>query len=126
MKGFGERLRARAKELGLTDSEVARRSGLSQRRYSNYVNDTVEPDLGTLARIVHTLGVTADQALGLAPPPAGEMEAIRARMAAATGLLDGAPLRMAAAMMEAAVQAINAEDLKPVPSPGRRRRAAKD
>ena len=45
MKGFGERLRARAKELGLTDSEVARRTGLTQRRNSNYVNETVEPDL---------------------------------------------------------------------------------
>ena len=126
MKGFGERLRARAKELGLTDSEVARRSGLSQRRYSNYVNDTVEPDLGTLARIVRTLGVTADQALGLANPASGEMEAVRARMAAATELLDGAALRMAAAMMDAAVQATNAEDPKPVPAPGPRRRASKD
>ncbi len=126
MKGFGERLRVRAKELGLTDSEVARRSGLSQRRYSNYVNDTVEPDLGTLARIVRTLGVTADQALGLANPASGEMEALRARMAAATGLLDGAALRMAAAMMDAAVQATNAEDPKPAPAPERRRRAAKD
>ena len=126
MKGFGEQLRARAKEPGLTDSEVARRSGLSQRRYSNYVNETVEPDLGTLARIVRTLGVTADQALGLAAPAAGEMEAVRARMAAAAGLLDGAALRMAAAMMEAAVQATNAEDPKPVPAPGRRRRDAED
>ena len=105
MKGFGERLRARAKELGLTDSEVARRTGLTQRRYSNYVNETVEPDLGTLVRIVRALGTTADQALGLAAPVVGEMETVRARIVVAAGLLDGPALRMAAAMMDAAVQA---------------------
>jgi transcriptional regulator with XRE-family HTH domain len=126
MKGFGERLRTRARDLGLTDSEVARRSGLSQRRYSNYVNETVEPDLGTLVRIAATLGTTTDQALGLAAPIAGEAERVRARMAIAAGLLEGPALRMAAAMMDAAVQAAAAEDSQATPAPRRRKRPATD
>ena len=122
MKGFGERLRTRAKELGLTDSEVARRTGLTQRRYSNYVNETVEPDLGTLVKIAATLGTTTDQALGVSAVIAGEAELVRARIAAAAALLEGPALRMAAGMMDAAVQAAAAEKIKPN-GPRRRRKS---
>ena len=67
MRGLGERLKARARELGLSDSEVARRLGVGQGRYSSWVNDTHEPDLETLARVVGVLAMTADQALGIVP-----------------------------------------------------------
>lgn len=73
MKGFGERLRARARELGMSDAEVARQAGLSARRYANYVANDREPDLSTLIEICKVLRVTPDWALGLAdeaPPPA--------------------------------------------------------
>src|ERR1700750_3131263 len=48
MPGLGARLAARARELGLSNAEVARRAGLSERRFGNYVTDTREPDLHTL------------------------------------------------------------------------------
>jgi transcriptional regulator with XRE-family HTH domain len=51
MKGLGQRLRERARELGLADAAVAERLGLSQQRYQNYASDQTEPDLETLVRI---------------------------------------------------------------------------
>lgn len=64
MKGLGEKLRARARELGLSDVEVARRLGLSQSRYANYVLDKREPDLGTFVRICQILGTAPNALLG--------------------------------------------------------------
>lgn len=65
MHGFGDRLRERARRLGLSDAEVARRVGLGERRYAHYVADTREPDLLTLVRISETLGVTPNELLGV-------------------------------------------------------------
>lgn len=107
MQGFGERLRLRAKALGMTDSEVARRLGLSQGRYSNYVNGIVEPDLGTLVRIARALGMTADEALGVTPPAAeDEGQVLRTRIALAAETMDPAALEAAAVMFDAAAKAL--------------------
>jgi transcriptional regulator with XRE-family HTH domain len=65
MEGFGARLAARARELGLSNAEVARRTGLSERRFGNYVADYREPDLQTLASLTKVLLVTSDALLGL-------------------------------------------------------------
>lgn len=64
MDGLGEKLRARARELGLSDVEVARRLGMSQSRYANYVVDKREPDFATFIRICRVLGTTPDLLLG--------------------------------------------------------------
>lgn len=64
MEGLGEKLRTRARELGLSDAEVARRLGLSQSRYANYVVDKREPDFRTFIRICRVLGTTPDVLLG--------------------------------------------------------------
>lgn len=72
MKGLGDRMRVRARELGIPDAEVARRAGLTQQRYSNYVSDRHEPDLETFARLCAALQVSADSLLGdpvFVPPP---------------------------------------------------------
>jgi transcriptional regulator with XRE-family HTH domain len=107
MQGIGERLRARAKALSLTDSEVARRLGLSQGRYSNYVNEVVEPDLGTLVRIARALGLTADEVLGIVPPASeDEGQLLRTRIALAAEAMDPAALRAAAVMFDAAAKAL--------------------
>ncbi len=107
MQGLGERLRLRARTLGLTDTEVARRLGLSQGRYSNYVNEVVEPDLGTLVRIARTLGLTADEVLGMAEPEAGdEGQVLRTRIALAAETMDSASLHAAAAMFDAASRSL--------------------
>ncbi|MEQ8966848.1 MAG: helix-turn-helix transcriptional regulator [Azospirillaceae bacterium] len=63
MDGFGENLRRRARELGLSDSEVARRVGLSANRYSNYVRNEREPDLATLRKLADVLGISLDSLL---------------------------------------------------------------
>ena len=62
---WGLRLRARANELGMTDSDVARRIGMTQRRYSSYVNQAREPNFADLLRICRALSVTPDYVLGV-------------------------------------------------------------
>ena len=64
MQQFGQRLRHRALELGLSDAEVARRAGLSERRYGNYVVGRREPDFQTLERICTALATTPNELLG--------------------------------------------------------------
>jgi transcriptional regulator with XRE-family HTH domain len=71
MEGFGARLAARARELGLSNAEVARRAGLSERRFGNYATDTREPDLQTLAALVRVLGISSDELLGVTAPREG-------------------------------------------------------
>jgi len=62
-------LRRRARDLGLSDAEVARRAGLSANRYSNYVRNDREPDLATLVKIAKVLATTPDSLLGIAQAP---------------------------------------------------------
>lgn len=64
MKALSERLKQRAKALGLPDAEVARRAGLSERRYGNYVSGIRQPDYDTLIRICTVLVITPNEALG--------------------------------------------------------------
>lgn len=63
MELFATNLRKRAEELGLSNAEVARRAGLSERRYGNYVSGRREPDLATLVRIASVLGTTPNELL---------------------------------------------------------------
>lgn len=71
MEQFATNLRRRAKELGLTHAEIARRAGLTERRYGNYVAGTREPDLASLLRIAEALRTTPDHLLGLENETAG-------------------------------------------------------
>lgn len=64
MDGMGARMKARARELGLSDTKVAERAGLSQTRYATYTLDKFEPDLATLLRICRVLQVTPNSLLG--------------------------------------------------------------
>lgn len=63
-QGWGERLRARGRELGLNDTQVAERVGMTQRRYSSYVNETREPNFDDLMRICAALATSPDYVLG--------------------------------------------------------------
>ena len=63
MELFAKRLRERARQLELSDAEVARRAGLSERRYGHYVRGTREPDFQTLLRICDVLDVTPNELL---------------------------------------------------------------
>jgi transcriptional regulator with XRE-family HTH domain len=63
MELFGKNLRLRAKDLGMTDAEVARLVGIAERRYGFYVTGDREPDLATLLRIAGVLRIPVDDLL---------------------------------------------------------------
>ncbi|NPV24508.1 helix-turn-helix domain-containing protein [Bradyrhizobium aeschynomenes] len=65
MQVLGQKLRSRAKELGFSNAEVARRAGLSERRYGFYVTGDREPDLSTLLRICKVLTTTPNALMGI-------------------------------------------------------------
>ena len=99
---LGEQLRVRARELGLSDSEVARRLGLSQPRYAHYVSGVREPDFGTFARICRALGTSPNEVLGFEAQPRqlDEVERLRQRVGAAVEIMDVPTLRTAAALLD--------------------------
>ncbi len=98
---YGERLRLRARELGLSDSEVARRLGLSQSRYAHYVSGVREPDYATFARICRVLAFSPNDALGFAevPEQPTEIQRLRERIQATLEVLGLPTLRTANAVL---------------------------
>ena len=64
MDQFSKQLRLRAEMLGLSNAEVARKLGLSERRYSHYVTGAREPDLAMMVRIAKALATTPNELLG--------------------------------------------------------------
>lgn len=102
MEIFASNLRKRAEELGISNAEAARRAGLSERRYGNYVSGRREPDLATLVRIAAVLGTSPDRLLSVGTAEtAGPHDAARERILAATGALAQADLDTLAIMIEA-------------------------
>lgn len=65
MDKFGTKLRERAAALGVSNAEVARRSGLTERRYAHYVSGDREPDLATLVKVAEVLQTSPDWLLGV-------------------------------------------------------------
>lgn len=101
MQGMGKRLRARAKLLGLTDTDVARRLDVSQPRYAQYVNDANEPDLTTFVRICRALDTTPDEVLAFRETPEpSERDVFEARVGASVRSMGTARLRIAAALLD--------------------------
>ena len=102
--------------MGLSDSEIARRLGLSQARYYNYVSDTAEPDLGTLVRICRVLGTSPDEVLLFAGEIAPRTASViaRERVASAAAALEGEALAYAADLVEAMlmVQRVRAKGVR--------------
>ncbi len=64
---FANRLRERAKQLGISNAEAARRVGLDERRYAHYASGRREPDLATLVNIAEILGTDPNWLLGVLP-----------------------------------------------------------
>jgi transcriptional regulator with XRE-family HTH domain len=69
------------------DLEVARRAGLSERRYGNYVSGRREPDLATLVRIASVLAMTPNDLLGSQALKKGPADLARQRATAALAAL---------------------------------------
>ena len=88
MEGLGKRLREAAQQLGLSDAEVARRSGLTQGRYSNYVNGRHEPDLATFVRVSNVLGASASALLGQGESGSDGRAALMARVSSLMQAMD--------------------------------------
>ena len=102
MKGLGQRLRERAKELGLADATVAERLGLSQQRYHNYTSDQTEPDYETLVRICRALAIEPNMLLGFSALHAevDEGAALRDRIVATASTMALPTLRVTAAIVD--------------------------
>ncbi|MDQ0560496.1 transcriptional regulator with XRE-family HTH domain [Rhizobium mesoamericanum] len=65
METLAKRLQERARQLGISNAEAARRAGLEERRYAHYVSGRREPDLITLVRIASALGTSPNWMLGV-------------------------------------------------------------
>jgi transcriptional regulator with XRE-family HTH domain len=103
MSPFCKQLRARGQQLELSDAAIARRLGISQSRYTNYVNGHREPDFAMLARICLVLNTTPNELLGFEDPGIENQAENRylQRIAAAAQALSPETLRMAVVVMDA-------------------------
>lgn len=103
MERFATNLRRRAEQLGISNAEVARRAGLSDRRYGNYVSGRREPDLSTLVRIASVLAITVDELVGSTPSKDVRTteEMFQERIASALQALRADDLQRLAVMIEA-------------------------
>ena len=63
MTPLATNLRKRAEALKLSNAEVARRAGLTERTYGNYVLGRTEPNLSTLLNIAKVLQSSVDDLL---------------------------------------------------------------
>src|SRR5260370_29560604 len=121
MEPFAHGIRERARELGLSDAEVARRTGLSERRYGYYATGEREPNLATLLRICTVLAVTPNDMLlpsGKSPAQSHRARSI-ARIAAAANNLSVVDLEVAAYQLARLL----AQRLKPAARKRRRKTA---
>jgi transcriptional regulator with XRE-family HTH domain len=95
-------LRRRAEELGLSHAEIARRVGVSERRYGHYVSGRNEPDLTTLLRIAAVLQTSPNHLLGFEAEPAPTPRQLNlTRLLAAAHVMDDKELEITVIQAEA-------------------------
>jgi len=104
MESFAANLKKRAQELGLSNAEVARRAGLTERRYGNYITGRREPDLATLVRIARVLETTPNVLLGFDDEPSEADDALTAKIGSAVSALGASDREVIAACAEAIVK----------------------
>jgi transcriptional regulator with XRE-family HTH domain len=104
MKLFTKRVRERAKSIGLPLAEVARRAGLSERRFGHYASGRSEPDLASLIRIAEALDTTPNQLLGIEDAVDTADDVLRRQVSAAVRLLDDHGLRVTLATVTALIE----------------------
>jgi transcriptional regulator with XRE-family HTH domain len=105
MQVFARQLRERAKELELSHAEIARRCGLTERRFAHYAAGAREPDLATLVRICTALQTTPDALLGVGQlaKRTGEDEDLRSAIAAGIAILTKPNLRLVRSMVDSMI-----------------------
>lgn len=118
-------MRARARDLGWSDAEVARRVGLKQTRYANYVTDRHEPDLATFVRICSVLGASASDLLGQTTGDVDEATRLRRKVEAAMAALDPSALSVLVTVVDGLVARTSpaSPDDRPEATPSGRRPA---
>ncbi|HEY0838248.1 MAG TPA: helix-turn-helix transcriptional regulator [Azospirillum sp.] len=96
MEAIGKALQERARTLGLSDAEVARRAGLTEQRYSNYITGRRQPDFATLVRISRVLATTPNHLLGVADerPATDERERLCSELLSVARALSDDDLRL--------------------------------
>lgn len=103
METFARNLRRLAEELGVSNSEMARRLGVSERRYAHYARGDREPDLAMVVRIAALFQTSADELLGIKEPAQlTERDTLQAKLAAAINCLSDRDLALFVAMAESA------------------------
>ena len=83
-KALGERIAAELRRTGLTQRQLAIRSGATESAISKYINGEREPRAEILANMATALGTTTDALLGLPetePTPFGEVAGVCSRYA---------------------------------------------
>jgi transcriptional regulator with XRE-family HTH domain len=102
MDALARALRTRAKGLGLSHAAIARRIGMSERRYAHYVTGRNEPDLATLVRIAKALQTSPNELLGFAAETKRSKRALmRDRLNAAAEAMDDRELEITVVHAEA-------------------------
>ena len=102
MDALARALRTRAKGLGLSHAAIARRVGISERRYAHYVTGRNEPDLATLVRIARALQTSPNELLGFAAEKKRSKRALlRDRLNAAADAMDDRELEITVVQAEA-------------------------
>ena len=99
---IGQRLVARARDLQLSNAEVARRVGLAESRYAHYVSGSREPNFATFVRICQVLGTSPNHILGFShEQSSGDAASImQERAALALGAMHADALDLAVEFLE--------------------------
>lgn len=102
---FANNLKRRAQELEISNAEVARRVGLSERRYAHYVSGRNEPDLAMLVKIADVLQSTPNELLGLKDGEGakGPRDVLVDRLNAVATMMTDDDLKSAVAQAEAVI-----------------------
>ena len=103
MTSFASRLRARGRQLKMSEAQIAKHLGLSRACYADYVNGGGERDIALLLRLCRVLRISPNELLGYeggaAAPPATRR--YLQRIAAAVPVLTPKSLKMAASIIDA-------------------------
>lgn len=105
MQIIAERLRARAKQLGISNAEAGRRAGFEERRYAHYVSGRRTPTVAALLQICEGLDCTPNWLLGILDDRTAEFtnRELTDRLLKATARMTDDELLIAAVQAEALV-----------------------
>jgi transcriptional regulator with XRE-family HTH domain len=92
---FGERLRTIRRDKGITQYQLADRSGLSQRMINYYESHVKRPSLDKVKQLAEALGISSDELIGIAPQgkDAKKEEEVSYRIMKRVKVIEELPLR---------------------------------